>query len=353
MKTSTKKIITTLLFYLSFILLNAQCPGDMTEIHIAWGNSNYDEENPILIYDSQGNIVYESAGVEGGGMVFGNACVYPDSCYTVHTGWFFEIGYTGCSNVICKVPDFEGSTILPETIDVDFSVNAPCGNALAGCTNHIACNYNPSATWEDESCIFGFPDIEALLSLVEIDDVQNQITIASETVGEDLVFSWDFGDGTTSNEEFPTHDYPTDSTYTLCLTITNNNGCEHTACLEISLLGKRMGNTSLSSKNKSSGFHLTVIDEATIAVEEQEKSEENIRVFQNSSGDRLNIIFNSLPNGEVNYMIFDMTGKMLDKNRLNLNSKAMQINLKNFGTGNYLLLINQGEHLWKEKFFIK
>ncbi len=43
-------------------------------------------------------------------------------------------------------------------------------------------------------------------------------------------WSWDFGDGTTSNLENPTHIYASDNTYTVTLTVTNNTyGCTNTS----------------------------------------------------------------------------------------------------------------------------
>ncbi len=38
-------------------------------------------------------------------------------------------------------------------------------------------------------------------------------------------FTWDFGDGTTSNEENPTHSFPASGTYNVSFTAGNNNGC--------------------------------------------------------------------------------------------------------------------------------
>lgn len=38
-------------------------------------------------------------------------------------------------------------------------------------------------------------------------------------------FIWDFGDGTTSTEEFPVHTYPKPGTYTIKLTVTDENTC--------------------------------------------------------------------------------------------------------------------------------
>jgi PKD repeat protein len=43
-------------------------------------------------------------------------------------------------------------------------------------------------------------------------------------------FYWDFGDGTTSTNPHPVHNYPNYTTFTPCLTITDANGCDTTIC---------------------------------------------------------------------------------------------------------------------------
>lgn len=46
-------------------------------------------------------------------------------------------------------------------------------------------------------------------------------------------YFWQFGDGSTSNAANPSHQYPTNGTWTPCLTITDVNGCDTSFCLPI------------------------------------------------------------------------------------------------------------------------
>jgi N-acetylneuraminic acid mutarotase len=45
-----------------------------------------------------------------------------------------------------------------------------------------------------------------------------------------LNFLWNFGDGTTSTQEFPSHTYAQPGIYTLCLTVSDGSGCNFTFC---------------------------------------------------------------------------------------------------------------------------
>ena len=45
-----------------------------------------------------------------------------------------------------------------------------------------------------------------------------------------LTYLWDFGDGTTSNLEFPSHTYATPGYYVVCLTVSDGAGCNFSFC---------------------------------------------------------------------------------------------------------------------------
>lgn len=49
-------------------------------------------------------------------------------------------------------------------------------------------------------------------------------------------WAWDFGDGGTSTEQYPTYEYAEAGIYTVCLTITNDAGCTDTNCQDIEVL---------------------------------------------------------------------------------------------------------------------
>lgn len=53
--------------------------------------------------------------------------------------------------------------------------------------------------------------------------------------GPIYAWNWDFGDGSTSDSESPTHIYDEAGEYEVCLTIYAEGGCEHTECITIEI----------------------------------------------------------------------------------------------------------------------
>ena len=59
---------------------------------------------------------------------------------------------------------------------------------------------------------------------------QAEVSFTSTSMGDGLTYLWDFGNGETSSEETPIYSYPSEGTYTICLNITDVNGCESSFC---------------------------------------------------------------------------------------------------------------------------
>lgn len=58
------------------------------------------------------------------------------------------------------------------------------------------------------------------------------IKFLNQSHGTGLTYEWTFGDGGTSTNKNPTYDYLTEGVFTVCLTVTDVNGCTDIYCLE-------------------------------------------------------------------------------------------------------------------------
>ena len=59
-----------------------------------------------------------------------------------------------------------------------------------------------------------------------------EIKFNNPSLGDGLSYEWDFGDNNTSTQKGPKHTYASEGTYTVCLTVTDINGCTSTECKE-------------------------------------------------------------------------------------------------------------------------
>ncbi len=126
-------------------------------------------------------------------------------------GWDF--GET--PGVDATTPDAFYVYSQPGTYSVSlFANNVDCGDTLTE-VNYITVLPRPTADFSidhDEDCQPGIP-------FVFTDNSTGAVS-----------WDWDFGDGTTSTQQNPSHTYNIFGEFTVCLTITNAQGCTNTFC---------------------------------------------------------------------------------------------------------------------------
>ncbi|MES2592611.1 MAG: choice-of-anchor L domain-containing protein [Bacteroidota bacterium] len=68
-------------------------------------------------------------------------------------------------------------------------------------------------------------------------DSANEVTFTNYSSSNDSIISyaWDFGDNTGSISQNPIHQYTSNGSYTVCLTITSSSGCSNTNCYNINV----------------------------------------------------------------------------------------------------------------------
>ena len=111
-----------------------------------------------------------------------------------------------------------------------------------------------------------------------------------------LTYHWDFGDGTTSNEENPgTHLYSGTGVYAITLTVTGECG---------------------------SKTYMQIFNAVALSTEEFEGG--SISLYPNPTTDLINISFADVNAGEAQFQIIDITGKVIKVAQAPINSGSIQ-----------------------------
>lgn len=149
-----------------------------------------------------------------------------------------------------------------------------------------------------------------------------------------LSYLWNFGDGSSSTQAYPFHQYTTPGNYIVCLTVTNTTGtlsCTDTDC------------DSSSVQRMASGFLMSQINilapSSPTSVKENITTIKNINAFPNPMGDALmvEVELSALVNN-MSYTIVDALGKVVSKNDM-IDSKTT-INTAGLDKGFYFLTIS-------------
>jgi hypothetical protein len=134
-----------------------------------------------------------------------------------------------------------------------------------------------------------------------------EVTFTNASINNDIL-SWDFGDGTTSEELNPVHIYTTSGIYTVTLTATK--------CGKSNLLSKTYNiNTNLHADN------ITVLKEFTL--------------FPNPTMGKINIAFPETKN-TLKLEIYDVRGTLL-LTQNTLNTRLVEVNVSALQAGVYLV----------------
>ncbi len=272
-----------------------------------------------------------------------NFCL-EDGCYTFAI-YNVSPDWNGIYNImmfneVLASGEFSGSE---ESFQFNFGVNEEgCGDPqeVLGCTDPEAINYNPNATIDDGSCSYEF---ECGISFDVIADSTGENTfyiIPSDNIINASSVLWDFGDGGTSNEYYPTHIYEDDGPYVLCLYVTFGdslgNFCQISYCevLDGSLFG--------GSGVLSGGFNINVIQPGTLS-DNVGLAGKEIAVYPNPTNDITTISYLSDRSEKLTLRVTDLTGKLLEQRVLSssIGQQKIQVDLSEFPQGLYLIGLEQ------------
>ncbi|MCB9234930.1 MAG: PKD domain-containing protein [Bacteroidia bacterium] len=117
-------------------------------------------------------------------------------------------------------------------------------------------------TWCDSITYGSGPGPACVANFIHFPDTTGQYAIigVNLSVGNNLNYLWDFGDGSTSTQAYPIHTYPSAGTYMICLVV-NNATCADTFCDTVTVTQKMASSLTISFMGTGNGTGGTVLEE--------------------------------------------------------------------------------------------
>ncbi|MBI1307464.1 MAG: PKD domain-containing protein [Bacteroidetes bacterium] len=156
------------------------------------------------------------------------------------------------------------------------------------------------------------------------------IWIVEKSTGSNLKYKWDFGDGSTSNTQFPQHHYNQFGLHEICLEVTNQN-CRSVYC-------DAVGMDSTGKLLKQEGYDIEVVTPDKLGIEDLGNSAA-FKLYPNPA--HSGFVFEQPTGLTVSELILlDVQGKIIREFKLN-NSHEF-LNLGDVAPGMYVVRFNTG-----------
>jgi PKD repeat protein len=170
----------------------------------------------------------------------------------------------------------------------------------------------------------------------------NMYIVNNSTVpNKNTQFSWDFGDGSGSNQKTPTHKYLDFGNYELCLTITDPaTNCSSEYCDTI-------GMDSDGKYYKGSGFTIGVLNHVDISSVNKLNLQKNSTLYPNPSTGLFTLEMNLDEPAKVNISIITTLGQKIYNTEQSVQSGlvALPIDISNQKNGFYIINITADDQV--------
>jgi PKD repeat protein len=151
----------------------------------------------------------------------------------------------------------------------------------------------------------------------------NDVFLVNVSQGNDLTYFWDFGDGNTSTDSFPTHTYANYGYYNVCLTVTSIGSgfsCTSTYCDSVGISQALAGKTT-------SGFNLNVIRNIDEVGIEEQSSIKSVVLYPNPVQNELFLELNTKQSANAIVEVKDVMGRLIKTQTLATQTGFNQVSI--------------------------
>lgn len=200
----------------------------------------------------------------------------------------------------------------------DSCVSTTCQNiVVSGGGGGVMCN----ASW------YAIPDSTGQYTLL----------VVNTSTGNNLQYAWTFGDGSTSNAQYPTHQYNGPGVYLLCLTISDTSnpaGCTSTFCDSVAVFQK-----------VNAPFSIQVVSPLTASPTPDPIAQMEAQFYPQPVGNVAHLKLELAQASDVTVKWFNLQGRMVKVEQLGDHPGGIQtydINTNSLDSGMYLIRLETG-----------
>lgn len=162
-----------------------------------------------------------------------------------------------------------------------------------------------------------------------------QLAVVNLSNGTNLNFVWDFGDGSTSNQPYPSHVYASTGSYPLCLTVSDASGCSNTFCDTVAV------DSSGNIFRTMTGFTISVLSPSMLSGVNDPALTLPIYAFPNPAQDRVTLRRSADAVGTASVRWLSLTGAVVLQSRLGSGSTTMDVS--GLSPGMYVLELTESD----------
>ena len=302
-----------------------------TAVAIDFNPGVFINESSYNIADANGTILIGGLSTVSNGSITNYACL-ADGCYTLNMFDTFGDGWDG-GNASGIIISANGMVLISTDMvsgsfqSTVFGLNSECAVDTIACSTTIEL----------------MPD-----SMV---DIENAVMIYwNEDMSTVSSVSWDFGNGVTSNEMYPTYFYDSIGTYTVCLTVYHTNGCSATTCVTFTM---DENGTSGPGGAQMNGFWLNTTGTYPNNVNELTSTQTSVNMFPNPTSGSVAVKASQLnPSENTIIRIYSIDGKEVFANNFGNGAvnNTFQLNVSELSNGYYFLSLQNGNQIQRVPF---
>lgn len=159
---------------------------------------------------------------------------------------------------------------------------------------------------------------------------------------------WYWGDGSTSNTLYTSHQYSTAGTYTLCLSVTLSCGSSASTCSSYYIF-------KTAEQQNQTMVYVNVIDPNTISgISNSVINSIFYSIFPNPNNGVFNLILNGLSSDNVKISVYNLLSNLVyeTESETTHGSFSKELHLNNLSNGVYFVRVNSGNNEFLKKIII-